>query len=198
MPPPAHTSGTGVGRPRDTAIDAAIDDAAFAVLVEHGIAGFSLGEIARRVGVPKSTVYRRWGTQQALLVHALELLEQAQPPVPDNGFLRADLIALVEQRFLEFETQAAVTIERLGAEAGDDRAVLGPVWRIGERRHDAGRVAFRRAVERGEVRADLDVELAVEFLAGSVWTHIFSRRPRGAADAAAIVDRLLHGIASDA
>jgi AcrR family transcriptional regulator len=193
---PSRTSGsarTRAGRPRDVAIDAAIDDAAIAVLVEHGIAGFSLGEVARRVGVPKSTVYRRWGTQQDLLVHALEQFERAQPPIPDTGSMRGDLVALVEQRFLEFGTQAHVTIERLGAEAGEDPAVLEPVRRIGVQRHDAGRVAFRRGIERGEVRADLDVELAVEFLAGSVWTHIFSRRPTDRADAEAIVDRLLLG-----
>ena len=59
------------GRPRNHELDAKILDAARSVLAESGIRGFSLLEVARRAGVPKSTVYRRWRTKRELLAAAL-------------------------------------------------------------------------------------------------------------------------------
>jgi AcrR family transcriptional regulator len=196
MPPPDGSTADlqpGIGRPRDPSIDDALAEAAEAVLRERGIAGFSLGEVARRGGVPKSTVYRRWGTQRDLLLHALERFADRQPPVPDTGSLHGDLVQLVDQRFLEFRELPQATIERMHAQALGDATIAAVVGRIATERHEAGRAVFRRAAARGELRPDIDIETAVELVAGAVWTQLFGRRPLEHSTASALVDRILRG-----
>ncbi|HSR25961.1 MAG TPA: helix-turn-helix domain-containing protein, partial [Candidatus Eisenbacteria bacterium] len=68
--------------------------AALAVLADRGMSGFSIEAVAQRAGASKATVYRRWPSQGALLVDALELVSQPLP-LPATGRLRTDLIELV-------------------------------------------------------------------------------------------------------
>ena len=60
------------GRPRDPALDTAILTAALDLFVEHGIAGMSIEQVARRAGVGKPTVYRRWSSKEQLVADAIE------------------------------------------------------------------------------------------------------------------------------
>ncbi len=66
------TATRGRGRPRDPATDAAILRAAFELFVERGVDGASIEQIAKRAGVGKLTVYRRWSTKEDLLAQAIE------------------------------------------------------------------------------------------------------------------------------
>ena len=79
------------GRPRDADADEAILSAAVDALGEGGITGLSMDEIARRAGVGKATIYRRWASKEALILDAL----RHQAPAPDarHGSLRGDLLA---------------------------------------------------------------------------------------------------------
>ncbi len=54
----------GRGRPRDAAADKAILRAALELFIEHGIEGASFEQIARRAGVARTTVYRRWSGRE--------------------------------------------------------------------------------------------------------------------------------------
>jgi AcrR family transcriptional regulator len=65
-----------------------------AELGESGYAEVTLDRIARRAGVHKTTLYRRWGTREALALEAM--LEHAgrRVPIPDTGSLREDLLTL--------------------------------------------------------------------------------------------------------
>lgn len=68
------------GRPRSIELDQAILRAAFALFLEHGIAGASIEKIARRAGVAKTSIYRRWPTRDALLAQAIEAARDATAP----------------------------------------------------------------------------------------------------------------------
>jgi AcrR family transcriptional regulator len=81
------------GRPRDPANDAAILDAALDLLIERGAAGASIEAIARRAGVAKLTVYRRWQSKEDLLMAALE---HARNPDTDHPQAAHSLDELVE------------------------------------------------------------------------------------------------------
>ena len=69
----------------------AVLDAAFAELDEHGYGGFSIDAVARRSGVHKTTIYRRWPTREALLVYALDTRSDRDVSIPNTGSLRQDL-----------------------------------------------------------------------------------------------------------
>ena len=61
----------GPGRPRDSRADEAILKSALELFIERGSAGTSIEEVARRAGVARTTLYRRWPSKNALLADAV-------------------------------------------------------------------------------------------------------------------------------
>ena len=62
------------GRPRDPALDTVILTAALELFIAHGIAGMSIEQVAKRAGVGKPTIYRRWSTKERLVADAIAAL----------------------------------------------------------------------------------------------------------------------------
>ncbi|MFB9735541.1 TetR/AcrR family transcriptional regulator [Streptomyces thermocoprophilus] len=84
------------GRPRSAAADAAILAATRAALVELGWSKLTLGDVATRAGVAKTTLYRRWSGKNELVVDAVaELFDELR--LPDRGSLAADIEGVVLQ-----------------------------------------------------------------------------------------------------
>lgn len=84
------------GRPRSAAADAAILEATRAALVELGWSKLTLGDVATRAGVAKTTLYRRWAGKNELVVDAVaELFDELE--LPDRGSLAADIEGVVLQ-----------------------------------------------------------------------------------------------------
>jgi AcrR family transcriptional regulator len=81
------------GRPRDAAVDAAVTAAVAELLDEVGYPALTIELVARRAGVGKPAIYRRWAGKPALVVDVLAVV-LASDPVPDTGSLRGDLEAL--------------------------------------------------------------------------------------------------------
>jgi AcrR family transcriptional regulator len=71
-PEPRNPKNTG-GRPRSTIVDQAIMQSALELFIEHGVAGASIERIAKRAGVAKTSIYRRWSSRDALLAQAIEV-----------------------------------------------------------------------------------------------------------------------------
>ncbi|MFE9092991.1 TetR/AcrR family transcriptional regulator [Streptomyces sp. NPDC007264] len=111
-PPGEGTPEPGTVRPggRTARVRAAVLRAAGDVLAEHGFAHLDLADVARRAGVGKTTVYRRWGSVTALVAELLrDMAEQSLPRV-DTGSALGDLRANAElvQRTLADERQGAL------------------------------------------------------------------------------------------
>ncbi|MGW0845624.1 TetR/AcrR family transcriptional regulator [Streptomyces sp. NPDC002787] len=84
------------GRPRSAAADAAILAATREALVELGWSKLTLGDVATRAGVAKTTLYRRWAGKNELVVDAVaELFDELR--LPDRGSLAADIEGVVLQ-----------------------------------------------------------------------------------------------------
>ncbi|MFE2627955.1 TetR/AcrR family transcriptional regulator [Streptomyces sp. NPDC001651] len=84
------------GRPRSAAADAAILAATREALVELGWSKLTLGDVATRAGVAKTTLYRRWAGKHELVVDAVAELFDALR-LPDRGSLAADIEGVVLQ-----------------------------------------------------------------------------------------------------
>jgi AcrR family transcriptional regulator len=181
------------GRPRDPGLDKAILDSAFELMVETGIPGFSVREVARRSGIPKSSIYRRWATRAELLAAVLARLSASDAEHPDSGDVRADLTAAVRREISSLESSGAA-LPRVALEARDDPE-LAPVVRdvIASRRRAAYPI-FERAVERGEISRDVDIDVAIDLVLGPIWSRLIAQRTLVAGDAEEIVDRALHGL----
>jgi AcrR family transcriptional regulator len=155
----------GRGRPRSEEAHRAILAAVVELLSEHGLGGLTMEAVAARAGVGKTTIYRRWDTKNELVLEAMEQLRPPGPP-PDTGSLLGDLDALVAiQRERLEASQLPRVIPRVLGESLDDpdlhaqiveRAVT-PIRGILEE-------IVRRALDRGELREDLDVDTMVDVL----------------------------------
>jgi AcrR family transcriptional regulator len=161
-------------------------------MVETGIRGFSVREVARRSGIPKSSIYRRWPTRAELLAAVLGRLS-TNGEVPDTGSVRSDLVAIVRGE-IESLSRSDGVLPRVALEARDDPE-LAPVVRdvIRGRRQSKSKV-MSRAAERGEVRRDVDPDSAIDLLFGPIWSRLISHRELKAGDAEAIVDDVLRGL----
>ncbi|MGW3960926.1 TetR/AcrR family transcriptional regulator [Amycolatopsis sp. NPDC005003] len=145
----------------------AITEAAFAEVAETGYARTSMDAVARRAGVGKAALYRRWPSKQAMLAELIrDKVTAASPPVPDTGALRTDLREL----FATFRGQLAhPLVARIGAgllaEATHD-AALDEVLQtaVAAPRRAAARAILRNAIGRGELPPGLDPELGTDLL----------------------------------
>jgi AcrR family transcriptional regulator len=196
----AETAPRGRGRPRSEEAHRAILAAVVELLSEHGLSGLTIESAAARAGVGKTTIYRRWDTKNDLVLEAIEQLRPPGPP-PDTGSLLGDLRALVAVQRERLEaTQLPRVIPRVLGESLDDpdlhaqivERAVDPIRKILEQ-------IVRRALDRGELREDLDVETMVDVLhASPVYALLMAR---GALDAVAgvperVVPLLLEGVSS--
>lgn len=169
---PGRFAAPGPGRPRSEHADRAILGATLELAGEAGLPGLTVDAIAERAGVSKATLYRRWPSKVHLIVDAFGLLPEL--PSPDQGDLESDLRTLLEA-FLGIvrNNRLAGILPSLTAERAREpalAAVLDPAVRA--RRRPILEV-FRRAIARGEARADLDAELAADLLMGPLLTRLF-------------------------
>ncbi len=171
--PPAPRTG---GRPRSATADAAILEATRQGLVELGWSKLTLGAVATRAGVAKTTLYRRWAGKSELVVDAVaELFDELE--LPDRGSLAADIEGVVLQFALLLgrpETKTAlmaVVAESTTDEPLRDRIRASIVDRQ-KRLVLAGR---ERAQRRGELPTEPDAtaaahtaDLIFDVIAGAV------------------------------
>ncbi|MGW5722483.1 TetR/AcrR family transcriptional regulator [Amycolatopsis sp. NPDC003865] len=145
----------------------AITEAAFAEVAETGYARTSMDAVARRAGVGKAALYRRWPSKQAMLAELIrDKVTGALPPVPDTGALRTDLREL----FATFRAQLDhPLVTRIGAgllaEAAHDAALAEVLQNdVAAPRRAAAGAILRVAIDRGELPPGLDVELGIDLL----------------------------------
>jgi AcrR family transcriptional regulator len=133
-------------------------DSARSVIADAGVDGFTVDEVAIRSGVAKTTIYRHFGTGDALLVAALNASVEAID-TPDTGSLRGDLRAAVEGFLRVIEP---IKTRRLAASL-INRAYHDPDFAPAHQEMCEQRQApLRRVVQRGLVRGEVDPELDIE------------------------------------
>src|SRR4051812_34018764 len=164
-------SGAATLRPAKTeAIRAAVLDE----LAEQGYARLSMEAVAKRAGVGKSALYRRWPSKQEMVLAVLTDFSVALAEVEDTGSLRGDLVAthkavhdwLGHPRFSRILPDLVAEINRTPG--------IGVAVRdmIGEPRRALAEAMLNRAIARGELSEDLNRELAMDFLAGPIYWRV--------------------------
>ena len=155
-----------MSRPRSAESHAAILQAALELVVEGGLRGTTIEGIAARAGVGKATIYRRWKTKEELFAEALHGIA-IELPDPDTGSVRDDVLGLVAFNLEHMPRNVALMMPRLMIESADDpelHALMRDVLVLPRRRVLKG--VLQRGIDRGELRADLDLELAVDIIIG--------------------------------
>lgn len=189
----------GRGRPRDPSTDDRIVAAAAELLLERGFDKTTVDEVATRAGVGKATVYRRWPSKDDLAVSAMERLFNAEFPEPDTGSIQTDLAASYRALlFFVHSPEGAAFLRMSIAESVRDDRVAALYRESTLKRQLVHRATFERAIARGEVRSDVDLDSAVQWLGGVVTmcTVIGTPMP-GLDDVDALVAFTLRGVLVD-
>jgi AcrR family transcriptional regulator len=148
-------------------------DAALEVLAEVGYDRLTMDAVAQRAKASKATLYRRWNSKATLVVDALAT-QKATPPVPDSGDLRTDLLtAFCGMGGLTDHDTTQTFGAVMTALSTDPEFAAEFRTRVLKPKAQLSRTLFQRAVDRGEVRTDLDLDLVAPALAGIVLHRIF-------------------------
>src|SRR4051812_30241495 len=73
------------GRPRSEHADRAILTAALEILRDDGYRAVTMDAVAKRAGVARTTIYRRWSSSASILVDVLIELGTQVAPAPSGG-----------------------------------------------------------------------------------------------------------------
>jgi AcrR family transcriptional regulator len=196
----AGTTPRRPGRPRSEKSQRAILAAAAELLHERPLAEISMDAVAERAGASKATIYRWWPSKELLALDAM-FSEWGSPGAEDvdKGALRDDLRALMLPWARRLRTGPfGRVVAALTVELHSDPAFL-EAWqtRFVTPRRAPGRAAFERAIERGEIPADVDVELALDMLYGPVYHRMLNlHAPLSQRFVADVVDAVLAAVAS--
>lgn len=170
---PRPPTGAAVLQPRVTS---AITDAVIAELTEHGYGRVSMEAVARRAGVGKSALYRRWPSKQDMVIAVLAELSVPAAEVADTGSLRGDLCAMLHavHDWLT-DPRIAAILPDLIAE-GTRNPALSEAIGVGQPRRDLASVTLSRAIERGELSGELNFDVALDVLAAPIYWRLVVRQ----------------------
>ncbi|MEV2250191.1 TetR/AcrR family transcriptional regulator [Streptomyces sp. NPDC050147] len=203
FPPHARTG----GRPRNAAADTAILESTRQALVELGWSKLTLGDVATRAGVAKTTLYRRWAGKSELVVDAVaELFDELE--LPDRGSLAADIEGVVLQfAALLGRPETKTALMAVVAESTSDEPLRERIrTSIVDRQKRLVLAGRKRAQDRGELPPEPDpaaarrtADLIFDVIAGAVVHRtLVSAEPVDEAWARSFTLLLLGGLAAAA
>ena len=189
--------GTRPGRPRSQQSRAAVLRATSELMREVGLRAMTTDDIAARSGASKATIYKWWPNKYAVAVEAFLSEMAVESPDPDTGSAREDF-RLALRGLIHFYTgenggaYAQLVGEaqfdpKIGAELRDH--LVGP-------RRELVRAIWDRGVARGELRADVDPEVAIDLIFGpAMYRLVAGHAPLDDTAADAVVDAAIRGLA---
>ena len=186
------------GRRRSESSHAAIVAATQELLVERSYPDLTIEGVAARAGVGKQTIYRWWPSKAALVLEAYLAGSEAVPPPREGATVREDVRALLGWLIavLAQPTGGHVVAGLVGELQHDPVLAEGFHRDVVPARREGMLAALERGRERGEIRADADLELAVDALHGAVFYRLLlSGEPLDDAFAERVAEQVLAGIA---
>ena len=188
---PAHSDRVD---PRITRSRSAVLDAALAELAERGYGAFTIDGVARRAGVARSTIYRLWPDRAALVADAIDVLNQQPTPRPAGEETPRARIATLVHHLSDAmrNSPVAACLPALVDGAERDLTLRRLHHHYNDRRRAALVAAIAAAVEAGDVRSDIDPELAAVAVAGAViYRRLMTSRPLCDDEVEPLIDTVL-------
>ena len=143
-------------------------EATLELLLDVGYDRLTLDAVARRARASKATLYRRWEDKASLVVDAMVRAKQA-PHIEshDTGSLRGDLVTTFCGAHGMGRNEATGMLGSVITALSSDpefarrfrEAFIAPKVKVS---HDI----YQRAIDRGEIPADVDIEVIAPALAG--------------------------------
>ena len=162
------------GRPRDPEADEAILRAALELFAERGVDGTSIEQIAKRAGVARLTVYRRWSSKEELLAQAIaygrnapDLTDEEYDTLPYPEVMARMLGSMADS--IADRRLAPLMAQLLGSTFSHPE-LFDAFWAAsGAKRREGGVRLVQRAIRDGMLPPDSDPEVIVEIIIGAVF-----------------------------
>ena len=152
----------------------AVLDVTLAQLAEVGFERLSIPAVAELAGVNKTSIYRRWPGKPELVRDALGAAMSHADDVPDTGELREDLVGLARLVAAFAQSPVGTAIVRIVmAEGGNPELRALAIAAYREAGRHGPQVVLARAIERGELRDDVDPSLVLFTIAGAIVHRVF-------------------------
>src|ERR1700684_3458707 len=183
-------------RPRSEQAEQANIEATLDLFAEQGFEGVCVEAVAARAGVGKATIYRRWPNKEELLLAAFGSLKSPYPE-PAGVSVRDDLVAMLKVMCSDKADPRKARRYALLLGEGEKYTRLMARYKetVVEPRRDIMRAVIRRGIETGELRPDLDVQVAMLTLTGACMAQDQSARETLNEEfATRLVDGLLLGV----
>ncbi|GAB3138153.1 TetR/AcrR family transcriptional regulator [Amycolatopsis sp. NPDC004378] len=170
-------------RVRDAVHDAVVE------LLAAGEIDATVPRIAERAGVNPTSIYRRWGGRDHLLLDAAVTRLRATSPIPDTGSLRGDLLGWAEgvERAMR-DPRGQILLRALVATLSPGEK---PLEYLQARGQDL-QVTIDRAAARGEPVPSVDEVL--DFVLAPLYLRVLFRRPVEPGTGGRLVERLLRSL----
>ncbi|MFI9561481.1 TetR/AcrR family transcriptional regulator [Nonomuraea endophytica] len=159
------------GRPRDPEADEAIMKAALELFVERGLEGANIEQIAKRAGVAKVTVYRRWSSKEELLIQAIE---QARTLVPEADIWATTDAPPADERLMDSWVHTfgdtrfrAILAQLIGSSVTQPSLLATYREQYIQPRRSLIRAALERARGEGRLAADADLDTVIDMVVGA-------------------------------
>lgn len=156
------------GRPRSAEADEAILRAALELLASDGYRALTMERVRERAGVGKATIYRRYGSKEALVRAAIIHLNSDIPLPDDTGSIQGDFAATAQLVLAGAAKTGALTLmPRLLSEVVGEPEMHALFYEhLVEPRRRVVRGIVDRAKARGEIRQDVDTNMAIDLMVG--------------------------------
>jgi AcrR family transcriptional regulator len=161
-------------------ITTAIRNAVMNELAEVGYGRLSIEAVARRAGVGKTAIYRRWNNKLEMVLEIVSDVAERAVPLPDTGSFAGDLalLMMIVSKALQHRIASQI-IPDLMAEAARNPQIAETLQRALRTHQTAvGDKLVGQAVARGELPAGADPQLAVDLILGPLyWRLAVARTP---------------------
>jgi AcrR family transcriptional regulator len=195
MTSPTSETPARAGRPRSERVRLAILEAAADLLEQGGLAAASIEAIAARAGVSKVTIYKWWPSRGAVAIDAYFHRYRRTVPFEETGDVARELTVHMRTLIRAFQGRAGEIMAELIGQAQTDPAlaeVIRSRW-LAPRR-EATSAVLERAIERGEIRPDVDLELLMDQLYAPIYYRLSMRhQPLTVGLAEQLVETALNG-----
>jgi AcrR family transcriptional regulator len=155
-------------------VTAAIEQAFFDELAEVGYGRLSIDAVAKRAAVGKAAVYRRWRSKLDMTMALVSKTAVAAIDVPDTGTLLGDIRQYLRngRDALTHPLARRIVPDLLAEVIRNPELADVLAGTVREPRRIKAVELFERAVRRGELPADVNLQLSMDMLAGPLYWRL--------------------------
>jgi AcrR family transcriptional regulator len=155
------------GRHRSVEAEASILKAALYLLERKPLRQVTTDAIAQRAGVSKATIYKWWPNKSMVALDAYLGGMTQRVAIPDTGSAELDFTVQLKSLTAFYKSSLGRIFSQFIAEGQSDPGFLALFRdRFLYARRDAARVMWRRGVDRGEIRKEIDGEIVLDLIYG--------------------------------